>query len=82
MIPKIHIINITHEVSDCLFFIEYKVNGHIRTIRATKYEIANYVAVNNDANRDGALKLFSDIIKDIDKKTNLFTSYLTYFHTI
>lgn len=79
---KIHIINITHEVCDSLFYIEYKVNGHIRTMRATKYEVTNYLSVNNDESRQGALNLFAQIIQDQVRKENMFSSYLEYFHRI
>ena len=79
---RIDIISITHEVNDSIFHVQYKVNGHLRPLRPTKHEIAHYLSVNNDKDRESALKLFSEIIKDIRRKSDLFTSYIEWFHRI
>ena len=39
--PKIHIINITPEVGGQLYHLEYKVNGHLRELRATRLRVSN-----------------------------------------
>lgn len=77
--PRIHIINVTNEGNDNVFYIQYKVNGIYTEHRATKKYIAEYLAMNNEITSQDALESFSQMIEKPSTKATLFDSYLKYY---
>ena len=74
---RIELINTISEVNDCLFYLEYKVNGRFRAQRVTKITLINYIAINNEVSTDEAREQFHKL-----KWADLFDSYLKHFHTV
>lgn len=84
---RISIVNIIHEAGDTCFHLQYKVCNQpnapqLRSLRATKKEIIEYVSIHNETSQEKALELFDRIITNYSMKAELFTSYLKYFHFI
>ena len=78
----VDIIRITNEVNDCLFYIEYKVNGRLREMRCTKIDIIKHLSMQLNIGSHLSSETFDNLISQEESKTELFYSYLKYFHYI